>query len=111
MYQKGDIVFVNFPYSDGSKFKPRPAIVLSGSKVNRTGDYILIQITSNVSRTDGLSLPINLRDVRHGPMEKASVVRVHKLFTADESLILAKLGAITLSFRRKVNARLNATIR
>lgn len=111
MYQKGDIVFVNFPYSDGSKFKPRPAIVLSGSKVNQTGDYILVQITSNVSRTDGLSLPITVHDMRYGLMPKASVVRPHKLLTADESLILAKIGAITLPFRKKVIARLNAVIR
>lgn len=61
MYQKGDVVFVNFPYSDGSKFKPRPDIVLSGNRVNRTGDYILVQITSNVSRADGLSMPITTR--------------------------------------------------
>ena len=70
MYQKGDLVFVNFPYSDGSKFKPRPAIILSGNKVNQTGDYILVQITSNVSRTDGLSLPITGHDVRYGQIER-----------------------------------------
>ena len=37
MYQKGDIVFVNFPFSDGTKFKVRPALIVSGSKVNNGG--------------------------------------------------------------------------
>ena len=111
MYQKGDVVFVNFPYSDGSKFKPRPAIILSGRKVNQTGDYLLVQITSNISRVDGLSVAIFESDMRRGTMEKASVVRVHKLFTADQALILAKLGSITGAFRKKINARLNSLIR
>jgi len=45
-FKQGDIVTVNFPFSDLTNTKKRPALVVSKSKVNNTGDYLLVQITS-----------------------------------------------------------------
>lgn len=38
-YQQGDIVVVDFPFTDVSQTKRRPALVLSNQTVNQTGDY------------------------------------------------------------------------
>jgi mRNA interferase MazF len=53
-YKRGDIVIVNFPFSDLSKAKKRPALIISNHLVNRTGDYLLVQISSKIIlRMDG----------------------------------------------------------
>ncbi|MBO0935090.1 hypothetical protein J2I47_00890 [Fibrella sp. HMF5335] len=46
---------MNFPFSDGTKFKVRPALIISGSRVNKTGDYLFIQLTSDRSWADVLA--------------------------------------------------------
>ena len=111
MYKKGDIVFVDFPFSSGTKLKTRPALIISGRKVNKTGDYIFVQITSNTSWADGLMLSINANDLRSGFLPKISVLRTHKIFTGNEQLIKLKMGSVTLEFRRKVNRQIQALIR
>ena len=58
MYNQGDIVVVKFPFTDGSEFKKRPALIISNSTVNKTEDYLLVQITSKPNN-DGLSIAIN----------------------------------------------------
>lgn len=111
MYKKGDTVFVDFPFSSGAKLKTRPVLIISGRKVNQTGDYIFIQITSNISWADGLMLPISARDLRSGFLPKVSVIRTHKLFTGKEQLIKLKMASVTLEFRRKVNRQIQGLIR
>lgn len=72
-YTQGDIVWVSFPFSDGSQLKPRPALVISNEIVNTTGDYVLIQITSKIKR-DGLSIPISQSDYSEDPLELVSYI-------------------------------------
>jgi len=110
MYAKGDIVSVNFPFSDLRTSKPRPALVLSGRKVNQTTDYILVQITSK-QWPDGLSLPLLASDYKGLPLPLSSEVRIHKLFTANDSLINRRITHVTPKFRQKVVRRLGALIK
>ena len=44
MFKQGDIVSVNFPFTDIRITKKRPALIISNEKVNNTGDYLLAQI-------------------------------------------------------------------
>ena len=47
--KQGDLVFVPFPYSDFSKFKKRPVIIISKTKDNiRKGDCLTVPLTSNL---------------------------------------------------------------
>jgi len=57
MFNKRDIVVVHFAFSDNSHSKLRPALVVSSDKVNKTGDTIVVQITSK-RKADGLNLEI-----------------------------------------------------
>ena len=87
---KGDIVVVPFPFSDLSASKRRPAIVLADSIGD---DLILSQITSkNVS--DGMSIAIEPYDVANSTLSVTGNIRPNKLFTADESIILYKIGTL-----------------
>ncbi|MCL2010766.1 MAG: type II toxin-antitoxin system PemK/MazF family toxin [Synergistaceae bacterium] len=92
-YIKGDIIVVPFPFSDLSTSKRRPAIVLAGLIGN---DLILSQITSrNVS--DSMSIAIDPDDVTSSALSVTSNIRPNKLFTADESIVLYKIGALKAS--------------
>ncbi len=100
MYKHKDVVWVSFPFSDGSDIKARPALVLSNSAINKTGDYLLVQITTKV-KNDGLSIEIDESDFISGTLEVKSYLRIHKIFILNESLILKKQGAIRSAFLKK----------
>ncbi len=96
MYKQGDILVVRFPFTDGSEFKKRPALVISNNIVNQTGDYLLVQITSKIN-TDELSVQIEDQDVIES-LPLKSFIRIHKIFTVSERLILSKVTSVQSSF-------------
>ncbi|MDZ4846864.1 MAG: type II toxin-antitoxin system PemK/MazF family toxin [Chitinophagales bacterium] len=108
MFDKGDIVWLKFPFSDLNRSKSRPALVLSDSRVNKTGDYMLVSITSKI-REDGLSIAIAENETDE-PLQLKSFIRCHKLFTADKSLISGKLTRIKPRLYRKVVEKINSLI-
>ena len=105
MFKKGDIVAVNFPFSDLSGRKKRPALILSNDKVNQSGDLLLIQITSKVKR-DGFSLPLEDSNYEGQPLPLKSFIRIHKIFTLHESLIINKVTGITSEFNETVTHKI-----
>jgi mRNA interferase MazF len=88
---KGDIVVLPFPFSDLSSNKRRPALVL----IDGIGDdIVLCQITSKSVR-DEKSIVLETDDVENGALKDISNVRPNKLFTADEKIVLYKLGNLS----------------
>jgi chloramphenicol 3-O-phosphotransferase/mRNA-degrading endonuclease toxin of MazEF toxin-antitoxin module len=81
---KGDIVVINFPFSDMSGIKRRPALVVSEMDNN---DVILCQITSRV-KSDKYAVRLEADDFTVGCLSVESVVRTNKLFTADVNTVL-----------------------
>lgn len=104
MYNQADIIVVKFPFTDGSEFKKRPALIVSNENVNRTGDYLIVQITSKFNN-DGLSVTIEDTDCLH-PLPLKSYLRTHKLFTIHKSLIISKITQVKPSFFKKVVAKI-----
>ena len=89
-FVKGDVVVVPFPFSDLSRAKRRPALVLASM---RGGDLILCQITSRAV-TDGYAVALDESDFRSGSLRKPSNVRPNRLFTADGGIILYRAGQL-----------------
>lgn len=100
-YSQGEIVVVNFPFTDISGTKKRPALILSNNTVNQTGDYLLVMITSQVKR-DGLSIPITSADFKATPLPLTSFIRIHKVFLLNESLISHRFSTVTALLRTRV---------
>ena len=88
---EGDIVVISFPFSDLTGLKKRPSLVLKKIAGN---DLILCQITRKPFQKSEEIL-ISNEDFIEGSLKKDSYIRFTKLFTADESLILYKLGRIS----------------
>lgn len=108
MYKQGDIVVVKFPFTDGSEFKKRPALVISNNSVNKTGDLLIAQITSK-RHSDKLSLSIEENDcLINLPLK--SYIRTHKIFTIHQSLILSKITSAKPYFIKVIANRISELI-
>jgi len=86
----GQVVLLPFPFSDLSQSKLRPVLLLAD---DGRGDWIACQITSNPYADAGaVVLPDNA--FAEGGLKRESYARPGKLFTASESLIAARAGAL-----------------
>ena len=108
MYKQADIGVVKFPFTDGTEFKKRPVLVISNESVNKTGDYLVIQITSKVHQ-DELSILIEDGDVL-SPLPLKSYIRSHKIFTVHYSLILSKITSTNPLFVKTVSDKISSLI-
>ena len=83
-------MLVPFPFSDLSRTKLRPAVVLAD--VGR-GDWILCQITSKSYADDRAEL-LRDPDFARGSLQLDSYARPCKLFTAHQGLIAGEAGLL-----------------
>ena len=102
MYQKGDVVFVRFPFSDLSDFKMRPALIIWAPRAGSDPDYLLMQITSVATSKHEHSFALTADDFNEGGLPKPSVIRPDKLFTSNASIISRKIGTVTDAFLQQV---------
>ena len=84
----GAVVLVRFPFSDLSRTKLRPAIVLADAG---RGDAVLCQVTSK-SYGDDRAVVITIEDMASGSLDVTSFARPGKIFTANESLVSSTVG-------------------
>ena len=89
-FMKGDVIVLPFPFSDLSYSKKRPALVVANLKGD---DTILSQITSK-ARTDDYAISLKEADFKHGSLRITSRIRPNRLFTADKSIVLYKIGSL-----------------
>ena len=92
-FVKGDVVVLNFPFSDLSQTKRRPALVVA---VLRGEDLILCQITSQ-AREDGYSVRLDDSDFTAGGLNRSSRIRPNRLFTADSGIVVYRAGHVSVA--------------
>ena len=91
----GDVVLMDFPYSDLSGSKLRPAVVLA---VLDRADVIACQITSQAGlRPEQVQL--SSRDFTRGGLPMTSYAMPGKLFTANASVVQRRVGRLIDSVR------------
>jgi mRNA interferase MazF len=103
---KGDIVVLPFPFSDLSSSKKRPSLVLADLLGN---DIVLCQITSQAVRDEN-AVELLEKDITKGKLITKSNIRPNRLFTADKSLILYKIGTISTSKFKEVRDHIVALL-
>ena len=97
-FVKGDVVVIPFPFSDLSKSKKRPALVVASF----LDEIVLCQITSGKG-FDEYSVPVVDEDFSNGRLNLSSVVRCNRIFTADKKIVLYKIGSLRKSKIRKIS--------
>jgi mRNA interferase MazF len=93
-YQQGDIVIIEYPYSDGTGSKVRPVVIISNDTANATDkDMLFAKITTN-QRGDAFSMALNTTDTLR-PLPRNSEARANKIYTLDRDLIKQHLTTMT----------------
>jgi mRNA interferase MazF len=85
----GTIVLTDFPFTDLSSVKRRPALVISTDNTRRL-DIIVAYITS-ISRNQPDAAP--MEPTLGNGLKVSSLVRFDKVATIDKSIIVGRLGA------------------
>ena len=89
-FAPGQVAVLPFPFSDLSRSKFRPALLLA--EVGR-GDWIACQITSN-PYADPRAVEVGPKDFAAGGLSLTSYARPGKLFTANENLFSAAAATL-----------------
>ena len=86
----GDVVLLNFPFSDLSGAKLRPAVVVA---VVDRDEFVACLVTSK-RKSGGRSLELVDRSFDEGGLRIRSFARPGKLFTADRRLVVKRVGRL-----------------
>ncbi|MBI3334267.1 type II toxin-antitoxin system PemK/MazF family toxin [Candidatus Pacearchaeota archaeon] len=89
-FVKGDIVVIDFPFSNLMQIKKRPALII---KIPKSEDVIVSPLTSKSHQRD-VEISINEKDFRTGKLKMESYLRIDKIFSIEKSLIKYKVGAL-----------------
>ena len=95
---RGDVILVDFPFSDGSGSKIRPALIVQNDRDNaRLQNTVVAMITGNLAHaaeaTQVLADPSSSSGSGSG-LHGASVVKCNVLVTVLQSTILRRLGSL-----------------
>lgn len=101
-YEFGDLVLLEFPFTDGTRAKRRPALVLLDPA--HDSDFLVVRVTSKNPRTE---FDVQIEGWESAGLLLPSVVRVDKIATLETSLVERKLGALHDSDAQRVKAVLN----
>jgi mRNA interferase MazF len=88
MFSFGDILVINFPFSDGKNSKRRPVMVI---KETGDGDLLIAKITSKLYNTD---FDVSISQWQEAGLISASVARIHKIQTLHSSLVVGHIGKL-----------------
>jgi|SRR3989338_1527230 len=87
---RGEVVILEFPFSNLIQVKRRPSLVI---KVPKGDDVIVCQITGK-SYEKSVEIPINKEDFHKGNLKVESYIRLDKIFSVEKSLIKYKVGSL-----------------
>lgn len=108
--QRGDVVLVPFPFTDLTRQKARPAVVISPERFNASSaDVVLVAISSRLPATSNdadLVLQHGSADFQTTGLRVSSVIRTAKLVTLQQSLIYTTLGKLDSRVIDELDGRL-----
>lgn len=94
MYKQKDILLIPIPFTDLTSNKKRPVLVLSNDEYNKTNQDILVSaITSNIEKRK-YSVIIEKTDLSEGELKVKSMIRVDKIYTLSQKIVIKKFGAV-----------------
>lgn len=100
-YKKGDVLLVNFPFTDLTNSKKRPVLVIKDE--GEYGDIVCFQITSKKNQSN--IMQINSNDITKEPLKLISFVKYDKCFTIDSKVVDKKLTEIHNDFLQELKKK------
>jgi mRNA interferase MazF len=95
---RGDIVLVDYPFSDRTGSKVRPSLVVQSDALNcRIDDTILAAISRSTHRVSATQLYIDIStpDGAATGLRQNSTIQCENRLTYDQRLIIAQIGQLS----------------
>lgn len=105
--KQGDLVMLEFPYSNVAGSKWRPAIILSNERYNRYANVLLAGV---YGKKQPLSIAITNADMTEGRLRKTSYISLQNIFSADKALIKQSVDALTERKLKEVLAEVRSCL-
>ena len=103
---KGKIVLLPFPFTDLTKAKLRPALVVLESKEDVVVCFISSKVFRTISETEIL-LSSKHKEFEPSGLKTDSVIRLDKIATILKELIVGEIGNIGDELRKEINMKLS----
>jgi len=97
-YKIGDIVLIKFPFTNLSKAKKRPVLIIKNE--NELNDVVCFQITSNDEQNN--LLKINSNDLANSNLTLDSYIKYDKCFTLSTEIIDKKIATVNNDLLKKL---------
>ncbi len=111
--KRGKIVLIPFPFTDLTRNKVRPALIVSSSLTNNNDVILAFTSTafdaSKMSPTDELLL-VTDADFSATGLKKSSVFKMDKLATIERSILLGELGEVSAILQTKLDFKLKLAL-
>jgi mRNA interferase MazF len=111
--RRDDVVIVDFPFSDRTGSKVRPALVVQADALNGRIADTIIALISSTHRTSPTQLLIDISTPEgrlSGLRQNSSVQCQKNLLTIDQQLILRVIGRLPAATMAKVDDCLKAAL-
>jgi len=112
MIQRGDVVMVDFPYTDAARSKVRPAVVVQNDRDNqKLRKTVLAMITGNLRRRgDPSHLFIDPAVEPSTGLQYPSLVSCNNLLTAEQTDIRQTIGHLSDVLKRQLDDCLKSAL-
>ena len=112
MIQRGDVVMVDFPYTDAARSKVRPAVVVQNDRDNqKLRKTVLAMITGNLRRRgDPSHLVIDPAVEPSTGLQYPSLVSCNNLLTAEQTDIRQTIGHLSDVLKRQLDDCLKSAL-
>jgi len=108
---RGDVVLVDWPYSDGAGSKLRPAVVVQADFLNGLlDDTVLLQVTSKGHGIPGTEVAIDPAIESRSGLLHLSFVFCPNLLTAEQSDIDQTIGELSAATMARIDDCLKTTL-
>ena len=108
----GEIYLANFPFGGSAGMKLRPVLLLTG-QVGAVPEIITAYISSAMPSSllpSDLILDPSAPDHRSTNLKVKSVLRLHKLATLHDRLLVRRLGDVSPATQQQINAKLKSLL-
>jgi len=103
---RGEIVLVDYPFSDGTGSKVRPALVVQTDTLNgRIDDTILAAVSRSTHRASPTQLLIDIAtsEGKASGLRQNSMIQCENLLTYDQRRIIVTIGRLSAPLIQQVN--------
>ena len=108
---RGDVVEVDWPFSDRTGSKTRPAVVVQADFLNgMIDDTLLVQITSTRHGIPGTEVEIDPSVEAGSGLRKVCYVSCSNLLTLDTGLIVGTIGYLSDAILQQIEACLTVVM-